>query len=76
MVSDWYRRTMAMTLRLSEDLDAKLAAVAATRHMSKQQAIVYAVEKFVAENSHADRVSALAVQAAVDYAETLRRLGE
>lgn len=46
---------MAMTLRLSEDLDAQLASAASARHMSKQQMVVHAVEKFMREEAHAER---------------------
>lgn len=67
---------MAMTLRLDPELDAKLTAVAELTHRSKQQLVTRAIEEYLAANAHRAAVHSLAQKAAVDYPETLRRLGE
>lgn len=43
---------MAMTLRLSEKLDADLDALASERGVSKQRLIITAIEDFLARNDH------------------------
>lgn len=67
---------MAMTLRLNDELDKKLAAVAARTGLSKQQLVVQALVDYVTIHEHRATVLALAERAAADYPETLRRLGE
>ncbi|MEO9010687.1 MAG: CopG family transcriptional regulator [Nakamurella sp.] len=67
---------MAMTLRLDDELDAQLTAVAAAERLSKQQVAVRALESYLQRHAHTDRVRALATAAAAEYSETLRRLGE
>jgi predicted transcriptional regulator len=75
-VSIRYRECMAMTLRLGEELDEKLTALAAAQRVSKQQLVLRELENYVDRMSHAARVRSLAAQAAADYPNTLRRLGE
>lgn len=65
---------MAMTLRLDSELDAKLAALAAERRMSKQQMIVHAVEKFMQEEAHAERVQTAIDRVIAENEGLLRRL--
>lgn len=67
---------MAMTLRLDDELDAKLTTVAEHKRLSKQQVVVQALVEYVAADAHRATVLALAEKAAADYPETLRRLGE
>ncbi|MGW9157476.1 CopG family ribbon-helix-helix protein [Microbacterium sp. NPDC055665] len=58
----WYHFGMAMTVRLPEELDARLEAIARARHMSKHAVIIEAVERFANSTSR----SAL-VNSAVDF---------
>lgn len=46
---------MAMTLRLPEELDAKLTALAAQQRRSKQQVVGSAVEEYLERLLHAER---------------------
>lgn len=46
----WYHFGMAMTLRLPEELDKKLEALAAARHVSKHALLVQAAEDIVARS--------------------------
>jgi predicted transcriptional regulator len=43
---------MAMTLRLTEKLDAELDALASAQGISKQQLIVSAIEDYLERNFH------------------------
>lgn len=67
---------MAMTLRLDDELDAKVTELARREHLSKQQLVVRATEAYVARERRTAQIRTLAAQAAADYPETLRRLGE
>lgn len=67
---------MPMTLRLDDELDAKLTELARRERMSKQQFVIKTLDEVVAASARRDRIGALADRAAADYPETLRRLGE
>lgn len=67
---------MAMTLRLDPELDAKVAELARRERLSKQQFVIRTLADIVEKNAQTERIRALARQAAADYPETLRRLGE
>ena len=58
---EWYYSDtiilMAMTLRLSEKLDADLDALASERGVSKQRLIITAIEDFLARNDHQARIT-------------------
>lgn len=65
---------MAMTLRLPEELDAKLELLAAARHTSKHALIVEATAQLVSEEDRTVRATDLANGVRSRYAELLRRL--
>ncbi|PZU45444.1 MAG: hypothetical protein DI566_10145 [Microbacterium sp.] len=65
---------MAMTLRLPEELDARLEELAAERHTSKHALLIEASARFVDSESKTARVLAAVDGITTRYAETLRRL--
>ncbi|MGI8592033.1 MAG: CopG family transcriptional regulator [Nakamurella sp.] len=65
-----------MTLRLTDELTEALRDAAAADGRSMQQTAALAIERYVAERRHTAAVTALATEAAAEYPETLRRLGE
>lgn len=67
---------MAMTLRLDDELDAKLTALAADQRMSKQQLVLRVLDEYIERGSRRDRIRTIAHQVAAENAELLRRLGE
>lgn len=67
---------MAMTLRLDDELDARVATAAARKRLSKQQVVVNAVERFLREESHSERARIAIDKVIAENAGLLRRLGE
>ncbi len=67
---------MAMTLRLDDATAEALKAQAAQDGRSVHQTVLLAVNEFLVRHRRADHVSTLAHQAAADFPEVLRRLGE
>lgn len=67
---------MAMTLRLDQDDEATLTALAAAEGVSKHEAVVRAIRSAAARQVHEDRVKDLSATARERYADVLRRLGE
>ncbi|MFT3797777.1 ribbon-helix-helix protein, CopG family [Microbacterium sp.] len=65
---------MAMTLRLPEDLDAKLEALARARHTSKHAVVIEAANRFVSDEAKTELVLAADAEVALEYADALRRL--
>lgn len=65
---------MAMTIRLSAELDEKLQKVAEARHTSKHSLVLQAVEEFVITESKTDQVMASVERTLVRDAELLERL--
>lgn len=65
---------MAMTLRLPEELDARLEQLAAARHTSKHALIVEAISSFVDTEGKTARVADIAGGVRSRYAELLQRL--
>ena len=65
---------MAMTLRLPEDLDRKLDALAAERHTSKHALLIEAANRFVRSNAKTERVLSAIDEIADEYADTIKRL--
>ena len=63
-----------MTVRLPEDLDRALDAIAAARHTSKHAMLIEAADRFVRQESKTDRVLAAIDEIGVEYAEALQRL--
>ena len=66
--------SMAMTVRLDDDLDAALEETARREHRSKQDVVRVAIQQYTSRRSRL-RDEALARIVAED-AELLRRLGE
>lgn len=56
---------MAMTVRLPEELDAQLEAIARARHTSKHAVIIEAATRFVNDTSRAAQVNS-----AIDFVLT------
>lgn len=66
---------MAMTLRLSDEQDQALEALARADGISKQEAAVRAITDAAARRLHEDRVRDLSASARERYADLLDRLG-
>lgn len=67
---------MAMTVRLPEDLDAKLTEIARERHTSKHALLIEAVERFASTESKTARVLRLADDIGERYADVIERLAD
>ena len=67
---------MAMTLRLSAEDEANLAALAEAEGISRQEATVRAIREAAERRGHETRVRELSARARERYASVLRRLGE
>lgn len=67
---------MAMTLRLDEDQDRRLTELARAEGVSKQEAVVRAIDEAVSRRSHRAGVAEASEWGRARYAEVLRRLGE
>lgn len=65
---------MAMTVRLSPELDEMLQKVADARHTSKHSLVVRAVEELVLNEEKARRVLSSLDETSRDYGEMLTRL--
>ena len=66
---------MAATLRLTDEDERALAALAAAQGISKQEATVRAIRDAAARGLHEAKVSELSAQARERYADVLDRLG-
>lgn len=67
---------MAMTLRLTDEQDQALEALARAEGISKQEAAVRAITDAAARKLHADRVTMLSLSARKRYADLLDRLAQ
>ncbi|MGQ0467153.1 MAG: type II toxin-antitoxin system VapB family antitoxin [Sporichthyaceae bacterium] len=67
---------MAMTLRLTEEQEAALTALAEFDGVSKTEAVVRAIEERLARLSHQEDVLRYGREEAVHYADLLDRLGQ
>lgn len=65
---------MAMTVRLSPELDEQLQKVADARHTSKHALVLQAVEDLVLNDDKARRVLGSLDETSRDYAEMIKRL--
>lgn len=65
---------MAMTVRLPEELDAKLEAIARARHISKHAVLIEAAERYSMTESKTSRVLSAIDEISDRYAETITRL--
>jgi len=69
-------RTMAMTLRLTDEEKAALRDLAAQEGISMQDAARRAVREYVSRSQHRTRVTAAAERVRAAHSEALERLGE
>jgi predicted transcriptional regulator len=67
---------MAMSLRLTDEDDELLEALASAYGVSKQQAAIRAIREQAAQQSRLARVRALTADVQRDFADALKRLGE
>jgi len=65
---------MAMTLRLPEELDRKLDAIARSRGTSKSALLIEAADRFARTESKTERVLAAVDQISTQFADTITRL--
>lgn len=65
---------MAMTVRLPEELDAKLEQVARARHTSKHALLIAAVDRFVTQEAKTELAVDVAEGVADRYADLLKML--
>lgn len=65
---------MAMTVRLPEELDARLDEIARSRHTSKHAILIEAATRFANTETKTERVLSIADEVAARYADTLTRL--
>ena len=66
---------MAMTLRLTDEQEAHLTALSEREGVSKQQAVVLAIDEAYARRNHQAEVSEAFAFALTRYANVLDRLG-
>lgn len=64
-----------MTLRLTDEDEAMLTALAQSQGISKQEATVRAIRDTAARSGHEESVRTLSEQGRVRYADLLDRLG-
>lgn len=64
-----------MTLRLTEDDEKVLAALAEAEGISRQEATIRAIHEVAERRAHTQAVSAASARARARYAEVLDRLG-
>lgn len=65
---------MAMTVRLPQQIDSALEAIARQRHTSRHALLVEAADRFARQESKTERVLASVDETTRDYAEPLKRL--
>jgi len=65
---------MAMTVRLPEDLDAQLGALAERRHTSKHALLIEAADRFLREEVTTEEAVSIALNVADRYSGLLKRL--
>ena len=65
---------MAMTVRLPEELDKQLEALARARHTSKHAILIEAATRFANTESQTSRVLRITDEIAEQYADTITRL--
>lgn len=63
-----------MTVRLPEELDRALEALARARSMSKHAVLIEAADRFVRQESKTDRVLAAIDEIGIQYADAIKRL--
>ncbi|WP_314650501.1 ribbon-helix-helix protein, CopG family [uncultured Microbacterium sp.] len=65
---------MAMTVRLPENIDDQLGALAARRHTSKHALLIEAADRFLREEITTDEAVSTARGVADRYADLLKKL--
>lgn len=65
---------MAMTVRLPEELDARLEAIARARRTSKHALLIEAADRFLSEEAKTEVAVSIAVDVADRYSDLLRKL--
>lgn len=65
---------MAMTVRLPQELDEQLEAVARARHTSKHALLIEAADRFLSEEAKTERAVSIAAGAVQRYSALLRKL--
>lgn len=65
---------MAMTVRLPENIDAQLTALAERRHTSKHALLIEAADRFLREEVTTEQAVAIARGVADRYSELLKKL--
>lgn len=65
---------MALTLRIPDELDARLEALASAQHSSKSAVVLRAVEEHIAREQRTRQVLDLIDETSRDYAELIERL--
>jgi len=76
VIPKWYHFAMAMTLRLTDEQEAHLAALSEKEGVSKQQAVIMAIDEAYSRRAHKAEVSAAFDFALNRYANVLDRLGK
>jgi predicted DNA-binding protein len=74
VVSSWYHYAMAMTLRLSNELDRKITAHALRIGMSKQKFVIHAIEAQLERDAQASVAQAVVDKVLVRDKKLLDRL--
>ncbi|GAB3596735.1 ribbon-helix-helix protein, CopG family [Microbacterium tumbae] len=65
---------MAMTVRLPEELDARIETIARERHVSKHAVLIEAATRFADTESKTARVLAAVDEVGQQYADAIARL--
>lgn len=65
---------MAMTVRLPEELDARLNALAERRHTSKHALLIEAADRFLREEVTTEQAVTIARDVADRYSELMKKL--
>jgi hypothetical protein len=67
---------MAMTVRFTEKEDAQLTQLAEILGVSKQQAVIAAIDEALESRDHSAKFEAAKEWALTRYADVIKRLGE
>ena len=75
-VPKWYRRGVAMNLRLTDELSERLREQAAAEHTSVQSLLTKAAEEYLARHTKRALIDSAMDDVMVSFGDALRRLGE
>lgn len=76
VIPDWYRLSVAMTLRIDDELELALNQLAAAEGTSKQEVIKRAVIDRRDRVVRRELIERIADEALLEYADALDRLGK